>query len=352
MKIKKKYLYHVIAWIIFIIYEVSVVVIILGRINNAVDYFVHYLFNIFFFYFNTWLVLKFAFEKKTRIRFILFFLLELIVFTAISYEINVTLLYFKIPVSKPPSPFAMFLLPTLWRELYFLGISSGYAFGLHIIRSHRKIIGMQQQELFYIQKQNILETDLLKARNAYLKLQINPHLLFNTLNFVYNTVRKSSKEGGEAVMLLSDITRYSYLATNAEDLIVVNDELEQITNLVALNQIRFNNTLAIDLDIDDIPDEYQIIPLVLLTLVENMFKYGDLQQTEDRASITAQAVGGQLIFGTYNKKQHGKLAKTSDQTGIKNMIYRLDNYYANNYSLEVINNEDNFEILLKVKLSV
>ncbi|OIQ66163.1 sensor histidine kinase YehU [mine drainage metagenome] len=197
-----------------------------------------------------------------------------------------------------------------------------------------------------MQKQE-LEKTLLVTENAYLKSQINPHFLLNTLNFLYNSVSKYSEKIADSVMTLSDIMRYAL--TNADDdgKVWLESELDQINNFVKLNQARFNQRLNIELVTEGEADGLRIIPLVLITLVENVFKYGDLLNESYPARIITTIDSGILIFITQNLKKK-KVAERGYGIGIKNVKNRLAMYHQ--YELIIEDHETDYKSTLKIEL--
>jgi LytS/YehU family sensor histidine kinase len=148
-------------------------------------------------------------------------------------------------------------------------------------------------------------------------------------------------------MMLSDIMRYAL--TNADDdgKVRLASELEQINTFVKLNQARFNQRLNIELVTEGEPNELRIIPLVLITLVENVFKYGDLLNDKSPARIIILVDGCILTFITQNLKKK-IVVEHGYGIGIKNMRDRLDNYHQ--YELSIDDNETEYKSTLKIEL--
>ena len=148
-------------------------------------------------------------------------------------------------------------------------------------------------------------------------------------------------------MTLSDIMRYAL--TNADDdgKVWLESELEQVNNFVILNQARFNKRLNIDLITEGDTEGLRIIPLVLITLVENVFKYGDLLNENYPARIITTIDGGKLIFITQNLKKK-KVVEHGYGIGIKNVRDRLAMYHQ--YELNIEDNETEYKSTLKIEL--
>jgi LytS/YehU family sensor histidine kinase len=149
----------------------------------------------------------------------------------------------------------------------------------------KRIDDLENTQLRNELQNQALEKALLATENAYLKSQINPHFLLNTLNFLYNSVSKLSEKIADSVMTLSDIMRYALTNADEDGKVKLESEIEHISNFIKLNQARFNQRLCIELLMEGDPEGLRIIPLVLITLAENVFKYGDLLSESYPAKI-------------------------------------------------------------------
>ena len=161
-----------------------------------------------------------------------------------------------------------------------------------------------------------MESAILTTENDYLKSQINPHFLFNTLSFIHNSVSKFSTTIAESVISLSEIMRYALTATDADGKVELVSEIEHIENFIKLNQARFNQKLSLNFSVFGEISDQRIIPLILITLVENVFKYGNLNDPASPASIILTLNGNELLFITENSKKRQN-NMTSYGIGIK-----------------------------------
>jgi two-component system LytT family sensor kinase len=340
---------HIIFWAIFITYEVVFIYAIVGRLSSLGDYVGHYFLNIGLFYFNAHFVFECAINEKRKNYFLLVLLivLEIIIYIILKsglyyiYDILKTSIY--PPYTTPKS----FIQQSIWREVYFILLSTGYWFALTTIKNRKKISDLENIQLRNELQNQVLEKSLLSAENAYLKSQINPHFLLNTLNYLYNSIAKLSEEVADSVLLLSDIMRYALTSTDADGKVRLDQEVDNIESFLKLNQARFNQRLCIDYEINGDTYGLRIIPLVLITFVENVFKYADLLNPSNPAKISIQIMGDILVFSTYNLKRKS-IQFDSHGIGIENVKSRLDNYYQ--YELIIDNNESEYKLMLKVNL--
>jgi sensor histidine kinase YesM len=340
---------HIIFWAVFITYELLYVFILYDTISSFGDIFGHYLLYILLFYFNAHVIFPSLTDNKTKIIFLLpiGIFSELIIYLLLKTVLYRFLMAYNIPIRPPYSSEKDFIITSLVRAISFIGLSTGYWFALSTFQNRKRIAKLENEKLKNELQKQELEKALLLTENAYLKAQINPHFLLNTLNFLYNSVSKYSEKIADSVMMLSDIMRYAL--TNADDdgKVRLASELEQINTFVKLNQARFNQRLNIELVTEGEPNELRIIPLVLITLVENVFKYGDLLNDKSPARIIILVDGCILTFITQNLKKK-IVVEHGYGIGIKNMRDRLDNYHQ--YELSIDDNETEYKSTLKIEL--
>ncbi|WP_158996383.1 sensor histidine kinase [Mucilaginibacter sp. L196] len=340
---------HIIFWAIFITYEIVFIYCLVNRLSSLGDYVGSYFLNIGLFYFNAHFVFEWAINEKRRNYFLLILLiiLEIIAYLIVKRGLYYIYDIFKIPISPPYTTIKAFFLQSVWRGVYFTLLSIGYWFALSTLKSRKKISDLENIQLRNELQNQVLEKSLLSAENAYLKSQINPHFLLNTLNFLYNSIAKFSEKTADSILLLSDIMRYALTSTDADGKVRLDQEIDNIESFLKLNQARFNQRLCIDYETDGDTYGLRIIPLVLITFVENVFKYADLLNSASPAKISIQIVGNTLIFSTYNLKRKS-VQFDSHGIGIENVKSRLDNYYQ--YELIIDDNESDYKLMLKVNL--
>lgn len=180
-----------------------------------------------------------------------------------------------------------------------------------------------------------LEIEKSQANLNFLKAQINPHFLHNTLNFLYAKSLPYSTELSEGILTLSDIMRYALSEGNALDgKAPLKDEIEHVRNVIKINQLRFSNNLNVQFEVNGVVDNATIIPFVLITIVENAFKHGDLKSPEHPIEIHLNIVGKRLHFYCRNKKKTGP-KELSTGIGLANIRNRLDLAYGKAYLLQI-----------------
>jgi sensor histidine kinase YesM len=179
-----------------------------------------------------------------------------------------------------------------------------------------------------------LEMEKVQANYLFLKAQINPHFLHNTLNFLYAKSLPYSSELSEGILTLSEIMRYSL--EKEEDQggkVLLTKEIEHVNNVIKIQQLRFDHSLQISFEINGEVAGLRIVPFVLITIVENAFKHGELKNPDFPISIRLTVSGdGSLQFRCVNKKKTGP-RELSTGIGLDNTRKRLDLAYGENYSL-------------------
>ena len=184
-------------------------------------------------------------------------------------------------------------------------------------------------------RQRELEKSKAMAELAAIKYQINPHFLFNCLSFIYTKAVGKNDEVANAVSLLSEIMRYALgKEEDQQGLVLLSTEIDHMKNVIQMNQMRFNDDLKIRFleNIDNL--NVRIPPLVLITLVENAFKHGDLSDKDHPLEIKMEAVKGKLCFFIRNKKKKG-LKELSSGIGLVNVRQRLQLIYGARHNFQV-----------------
>lgn len=318
---------HILIWVIFIFQEVVIVGLFKQSFGSFSNYFVHYCFNISIFYIHAcWLLpLVFKHSKNKGWRLFLYFIIELFIFVIIIYFIDLFLiLHTDIMQTNVIDSHVRMFSGITWRCLYFMMFGTGYYF-LNAYLSERKVKAeMEKDRLLNIIERQKIEKDLEMAKNAYLKAQINPHFLFNTLDFIYHDVVQHSPKSAQAVLDLAGIMRFSLDVNHFGEYITVGEEIAQLENLISLHRVRDNGKLQLNLDYKEDVKSLKIIPLVLLTLVENMFKHGNLKEKAGQMEIFTK--NGYMYITAINLIDKGK-QRPGFGSGLANIEGRLEDAY-------------------------
>lgn len=210
---------------------------------------------------------------------------------------------------------------------------------------------------FIFQKDQInktLEKEKVETELKFLKSQIHPHFLFNTLNSIYSLSLNKSTKTPDAVLGLSKFLDYMLYECN-DKLITVEKEWEQLMNLVELEQLRYGEQLSISAIIKDDNKESLIPPLLLLPFVENAFKHGADNLIEDSwIKIDLKLHNQQLQFMVENSKAPTETTESLDgdkNIGLKNVCRRLDLFFPDKHELKILEEPDSFLVKLEIDLS-
>ncbi|MBO9153678.1 sensor histidine kinase [Chitinophaga sp. GCM10012297] len=188
-------------------------------------------------------------------------------------------------------------------------------------------------------REDELQKQKMDAELSAIKYQINPHFLFNSLSFIYSKTVPLSEEVSNAVLLLSDIMRYALgKEEDAEGKVALFKEVTHMKNVIEINQMRFNNRLSIQYSEQIDNPNARITPLILITLVENAFKHGDLLDPANPLVVRTESDQQKIRFYISNKKKSGP-KELSTGIGLNNVKQRLQLMYANKHSFTVNQNE-------------
>lgn len=205
------------------------------------------------------------------------------------------------------------------------------------------------QWLLSEQRNKEIANEKLKAELSFLKAQINPHFLFNTLNNIYALASAQSEHTAAAVMKLSSIMRY-VLTEARNDLVPLEKEIQFTSHYIELQKMRLTDKTVIEFNVCGEPLGRQIAPLLLLPFVENAFKYGISTRERSPIKILLEIKKEWLYFSICNQKHPNTLLRVSDNTGIgiSNTKRRLDLFYEDRYSLEIDDKSNEFIVHLKI----
>lgn len=182
----------------------------------------------------------------------------------------------------------------------------------------------------------------------FLKSQLNPHFLFNSLNNIYSLAYQKSDKTADAIMKLSEIMRYMIYESNTPT-VSLSKEVDYLTSYIELQKIRFKDGAFVEMNIIGEIDDQQIVPLMLISFVENAFKHGVVNDKNDPVKINLTANQKIIHFSVINKKaKQNKDAQGG--VGLTNVERRLQLVYPDRYKLHVVNDADHYtaEMLIDV----
>ena len=194
----------------------------------------------------------------------------------------------------------------------------------------------------FLQTQLVLKEEELK----FLKMQIHPHFLFNTLNTLYGFALKKADETPEMILKLSNLLDYILYQIN-KPFVSLKDEIENIEDYIVLEKMRFHNSLKIELDSHNADGTLKIAPMLLLPFVENSFKHGAIIDGQLTITILIKTHKSDIEFIISNT--HSTEKQTTQGIGLGNIKKRLEMLYPNRYTLVINNSSDAFKVVLKLQ---
>ena len=290
-----------------------------------------------------WYVLIPNWLYKNKVLFYLIGLLGLLFLLAIAQRfLNV---YWGYPTFFPDwfnKPIEMWVFFRIIQNLVIIASPVAYSTGIKFFMD------------WYQQKNKATQLEIEKraAELKYLKAQINPHFLFNTLNNLYGLSLEQSQKVPRLILKLSDFLSYSLYDSTVEKLPLAK-ELKLISDFIDLEKERYEGRLELDWEMgQQINRELLIAPLLLMPLVENAFKHGVKENIEQtKIIIDLKQVGHELQFKIINTIPTKKTSPTTNGIGLKNLKRRLDLLYPNQYQLNIQPTKEKFTALLKLQVN-
>lgn len=310
--------------------------------NPEVYVLVHFglygLINISIFYVNLFVLIPLTINKKKYALYIVSVLITLVFYGLFKYLIAINFKYYYLTVGPTqkeiPAELGVYFLNSLFPSIFMLGLSIIYKVIVDWLRNDAVQRELTEQKT--------------QAELQFLKSQINPHFLFNSLNNIYALAYKKSDDAPSAILKLSEIMRYM-LKESEDGLVDINDEIQYLNSYIDLNRIRYKEGVHLSIDIHTDKPNYRVMPLLLISFIENIFKHGLVNDEQKPVLISIKIDEGVLTFYSKNFIRKGNKDESSG-IGLKNIYRRLDLVYNQNYSLKIKEDTDLFELTLMIKL--
>jgi len=199
-----------------------------------------------------------------------------------------------------------------------------------------------------IRIQRSLETEKKDMELQFLKSQLNPHFLFNSLNNIYSLAYQKSDKTADAILKLSEIMRYMIYESN-DSWVALSKEIEYVQSYIELQKLRFKDGASVVMTLNGEIDDQQILPLVLISFVENAFKHGVANDPSDPIRINIIANQKILHFSITNKKNNANKDHVGG-VGLNNVERRLQLLYPERYKLNIVNSATHYtsELMLDI----
>ncbi len=298
------------------------------------------LFTVGYFFSYYKLIIPFLYEGKTS-RFIVSYVLTILILSAISM-ISVYQVY-VVEGNK-------FYTETYWKEPVFYSsvfvlilLSTSTLLSFRVLRDK-------------LTTQNLLErVEKEKVSNElnFLKAQINPHFLFNSLNNILFQIDKSNTNARETLLKFSDMLRYQ-LYECGSDVIEIEKEIQYIRNYIQIQMLRKNDKYDCRLSVSESVKGFSIAPLILIPFIENAFKHvSNYSSQNNLIEINIDYRDKRFIFDIINDKEDRLTIEVDENKGIglMNVKRRLDLLYPASHVLKVINSNEKFKVHLGITVN-
>jgi LytS/YehU family sensor histidine kinase len=208
---------------------------------------------------------------------------------------------------------------------------------------------------FFLMQKRLMEIAKEKAETElnFLKSQINPHFLFNSLNSVYFLIDKNNAEARQALHKFSDMLRYQLYEIKGEK-IAIEKEIDYLRDYIGLQQLR-NENCSVQFNVKEGMKSFLIEPLLLIPFVENSFKhlshFSDGKKNEVQINLSKQ--NGEMNFGIRNTTEEKQVHKFSNDGGIglNNVKRRLELLYPQQHELKISDGKGWFDVQLSIKMN-
>jgi two-component system LytT family sensor kinase len=335
-------IYHLIAIIIFILSEL-IVIFFYGSNLGFWGFFGFYLIDISFFYISTYFYIHWIKKDVIRIdlSFIVLSMLWVIIFTGVDLYYSHLIYYFegKSLKFKQGKELGVKL---ICRFTYFYLLAYGFWAARRLIKREKD---NREKDVALLTAEN----EKAQIEIALLRTQITPHLLLNTLNGVYNMVMSTNSKAAVMVELLMDNLHLSLKGSDPEKETTLADEVQLIKNLVRLYAQLGKSNCQLKIILEPYIQERPFPVNIIATLVENIFKHGDLTDATHPARITIRNEQSKLLVTLYNKVAPTRQNKKSG-IGMENIEKRLTLLFKNQYELHIAHTEEYYQTDFQIEI--
>ncbi|MUU77168.1 sensor histidine kinase [Winogradskyella endarachnes] len=334
----KELLIHIIVWLCISLFPLLTAYIDLGKIPSNL-YFRQAIRPILFYVNYSFLVPHFLLKRRLIV-YVILSIGFLILYNYLSEEfITTTFANEFVNRPKPPimpkGPFGLkHAIPVVFSFTIFL---LGGIFSL--------VVDFYKRD----RETKAIENEQKEIKLQFLRNQLNPHFLFNSLNSIYSLVQSKSDDAPEAVITLSELMRYMLYEAGDEQ-VPLEKEINYIQNYIALQRLRLKNTEAVKLNIKGETRHLKIYPLLLISFIENAFKYGTDYKGNTQIDIKIVVENDKLIFNVENIVGIYKRDDKNSGVGLANIKNQLNHLYNNNHELTIEDDKTLYKVYLTINL--
>jgi LytS/YehU family sensor histidine kinase len=187
-----------------------------------------------------------------------------------------------------------------------------------------------------------------EAELSFLKSQINPHFLFNSLNSVYFLISRDNSEAREALHKFSDMLRYQLYEMNG-DCIPIEKEIRYLKDYIDLQRLRKDENYVVEFYCEGQVKDFSIEPLLLIPFVENAFKHiSHSAHQSNTVNVLMRMEKGDFYFQVENTKEKERTTEAHGGIGLNNVRRRLELLYPGKHELSIINTDQKFRVDLRL----
>ena len=232
-----------------------------------------------------------------------------------------------------------------WEKNVTIGVYFGRDFNTQMLLVLCSFLLKCIQDFF---NNEALNVEKITMELAYLKSQINPHFLFNTMNNLYGLSLSEPEKTPDVILKISEMMRYMLYESN-EERVPLTKEIEYLNSYIELEKIRYEGQTFVNFTVEGNTNNKRIAPLLLISFVENIFKHGDIQDSHNQVFISLKVEEKQLNFTQKNSIANREKDKMGG-LGLKNVERRLFLLYPNKYTLNIKTENGIYESELILKL--
>lgn len=339
---RKKASLHGLVWLFLVAIFTLVAT---GGFSSSRGFLVHFvvmsLLNIIIFYINLYLIVPYTLNRRKFFLWLVSSLTLIALFTLVKYAESFYMFFLSnMEITIKGKKVASF---EFWESIISFAVVNGFFVFLSIVYKFAV-------DWFFNEKEKIdLEKQSLTAELSFLRSQINPHFLFNSLNNIYALAYQKSDDAPYAILKLSEIMRYMLYESN-DDTVLLSKEINYLKSYIDLQKLRFRGEAQIEVLVEGDVQQQLIVPLILISFVENAFKHGLATDKENPIKISISVFENNLMFVLTNLRNKKVNKDKTGGIGMVNVKRRLDLTYPGKYKLNVQNNVDDYYCELYLNL--
>lgn len=235
------------------------------------------------------------------------------------------------------------------RAAFFTNTYYNFSIGLFYLAFHS---ALQLSKEWYFQKELIrkMELEKLSSELEYLKAQINPHFVFNSINTIYFQIDKNNTAARESLSAFSEMLRYQLYECNGKE-IPIEKEIVYLKNYVALQRSRKDENYSITFEIEENMKGFTISPLLFIPFVENAFKHVSHLPHANEVRIHLKKLENTIELIVFNTKESKAMMNEHAGIGLNNVKRRLELLYKDRHELVINDQNDSYEVRLVLRLT-